>query len=114
MRETVKRLEPLLGFRVKVVENAGTSLGAALLSNKNPWAGSRFERPKCFPCQQNSRKVKDLKAANIVHESRCCLCNVEEKVKKENSLTDLRTFPSLYVGESSRSLHERSGEHHQD
>ena len=37
MRETLQRLEPLLGFQMKEVENARTSLGN-LLSNKNPWA----------------------------------------------------------------------------
>ena len=38
MRETISRLEPMLGFRWKVVENAGTNL-ASLLVKKNPWAG---------------------------------------------------------------------------
>ena len=68
MRETLQRLEPLLGFKMKVVENAGTSLGH-LLSNKNPWAGSNCGRSNCQPCGQPSEKVEDCKTQNTVIET---------------------------------------------
>ena len=113
MRETVRRLEPLLGFRLKVVENAGTALGI-LLSNKDPWAGRKCGRANCFPCKQKTKKVEDCKATNIVYESQCCSCNGEEKLKPIQDLSDTRSKASIYVGESSRSLQERSLEHHND
>ena len=42
------------------------------------------------------------------------MCNGAEKGRPETDLTDQRALPSIYVGESSRSLHERSKEHHAD
>ena len=98
---------------MKVVENAGTSLGN-LLSNKNPWAGSKCGRTNCHPSRQPSEKVEDCMTQNIVYEFRCNLCNGEEKGKTVTDLTDQRALPYIYVGESSRSLHERSKEHHAD
>ena len=113
MRETLRRLEPLLGFRMKVVENAGTSLGT-LLSNRDPWAGTRCGRESCFPCKQKTERIEDCKKANILYESRCCTCNGEEKGKTSLELDDPREHPSIYVGESARTLQERSREHHSD
>ena len=113
MRETLRRLEPLLGFRMKVVENAGTSLGT-LLSNRDPWAGTRCGRESCFPCKQKTERIEDCRKANILYESRCCTCNGEEKGKTSLELDDPREHPSIYVGERARTLQERSREHHSD
>ena len=113
MSETLRRLEPILGFKLKVVENAGTSLGQ-MLSNKNPWAGSKCGRPDCFPCKQQTEHVENCGIQNVVYESRCNVCNLEEKGKKEKTLEDKRPLPSIYVGESSRILKERINEHHAD
>ena len=60
LRATVKRLAPVMGFTLKVVENAGSSLGA-IFSNKNPWAGQRCGRDSCNPCGQGKEKVEDCK-----------------------------------------------------
>ena len=113
MRSTLKRLEPMLGFRMKVVESAGTSLGN-MLSNKNPWAGGKCGRSKCKVCEQTSESMEDCKTKNVLYESRCCGCNGTEKKEKDRNLMDSRPLPSIYVGESSRTLHERSVEHHRD
>jgi hypothetical protein len=48
-----------------------------------------------------------------VYESRCKTCNPGEKVNLPN-LEDHRPLPSIYVGESARSLKERAGEHQRD
>ena len=74
---------------MKVVENAGTSLGN-LLSHKNPWAGNKCGRSNCQPCRQPSEKVDDCKSQNIVYESHFTMCNGEEKGKSESNLTDQR------------------------
>ena len=38
MKEVLDRLAPMLGFKVRVTEKGGSSLGS-LLSNKNLWKG---------------------------------------------------------------------------
>ena len=52
-----------------------------------------------------------------LYESRFTLCNVEEgekKTKTEDEISFLRAGKGIYVGESSRSLYERSKEHQKD
>ena len=70
LRATVKRLSPMMGFTLKVVENAGRSLGA-IFSNKNPWGGQRCGRYSCNPCGQGEETVEDCKKQNILYESLC-------------------------------------------
>ena len=110
---TVRRLSPMLGFTIKVVENAGSSLGS-VLSNKNPWAGQVCGRPKCPPCAQGEEVVEDCKATNVLYESVCKDCNPGKKPNKNSSLHDDRAEASIYVGETSRSLSCRSTEHQRD
>jgi hypothetical protein len=38
MPEVLDRLKPMLGFRVRITERGGTTLGS-MLSNKNLWNG---------------------------------------------------------------------------
>ena len=54
-RETLQRLEPLLGFKMKVVENAGTSLGN-LLSNKKPLDRKQVWKDQLPPLQATFRE----------------------------------------------------------
>ena len=53
---------------------------------------------------------------NMVYESECGSCNPpgSRKEADKKSLAESKGYPSLYVGESSRSLYERSREHHRD
>ena len=59
---------------------------------------------------------QDCRRRNIIYESKCLLCNpVDEKGKKDGKeLEDKGPFPSIYVGESGRSLHEHAAEHWAD
>ena len=113
IRTTVRRLSPMLGFTVKVVENAGSKLGS-VLSNKDPWAGQMCGRPKCPPCTQDEEDVEACKATNILYESLCKDCNPGKKAIKNSALYDDRLEASIYVGETSRSLFCRSSEHQRD
>ena len=113
LKGTIQRLNPMLRFKMKVVENAGSSL-ASLLLNKNPCAGSMCGRKTCFPCKQVSEKVELCTLRNIVYETKCVLCNGLEKGKEEGTLADTRDEPSIYVGEGSTSLQERALEHQKD
>ena len=113
LRKKMEALALMLGYRFKIVENAGTSL-SSILSNKNLWPGAACGRKKCFPCQQESEKREQCSQENVLYESMCTLCNGKERSKDEMSLKDERENPSIYVGESSRSLMERTAEHHSD
>ena len=49
-RMETESLTPMLGFKFRVVEAAGTSL-ADMLSNKNLWQGSAYGRKHCHTCK---------------------------------------------------------------
>ena len=70
-----------------------------ILHKSNPWAEGLCGRKSCLPCDTG-----DLKCCfkrNIVYKSSCVLCRKEGK-------------ESVYIGESSRSSHERGAEHLDD
>ena len=106
IRSTVARISPKMGFTLRIVENAGSSLGS-IFSNKNPWLGQRCGRSSCNPCSQGEEVVEDCKKQNILYESLCKECN-PGKQEPGAPLEDKRVSPSIYVGESARSLFERS------
>ena len=58
LRRKMESLTPMLGFKFRVVEAAGTSL-ADMLSNKNLWQGSACGRKHCHPCQQKSERREE-------------------------------------------------------
>ena len=107
----VDRLAPMVGFTMRVTERGGTPLGS-LLSNKNVRARQECGRLECRVCLQTGEKREDCVRRNILYESECVKCGSEIKdgdVIMERSGTNA----SLYVGETSRSLFERTSEHWQ-
>ena len=87
-----------------------------LLSNKNLWSGQGCGRTKCFPCKQEGERKQECKVRNIVYESECSLCTGEKNETGPGTEASLRKEgePHMYVGESSRSLQERAGDHFSD
>ena len=115
MREIVDRLVGLLGFSVRVTERAGTPL-SSLLCNKNMWKGQDCKREECHICCQPGEKREDCKRRNVLYESGCMDC-IEPDVWERSGLDALAEsgdHPSIYVGESARSICERSSEHWRD
>ena len=55
LRESLKDMEQTLGFRVKVVERTGRSLGSKFPLN-NLWAGTKCGRGDCTTCEQGGRR----------------------------------------------------------
>ena len=102
----------MLGFRTRVAEKGGTQL-SSLLSNKDPWSGVACGRVNCRTCAQPGEKKEPCMRRNIVYESECSQCNPPGSRKESDKagLADTRGFPSLYVGESSRSISKRADEH---
>ena len=77
LREILNRLSGMLGSTVKVVESSGSKL-QHILSNTNPWAGSRCERKECIPCgQAGGGRLNNCKKRGVLYESHCKVCNPE-------------------------------------
>ena len=111
LRGVVDRLAPMVGFNMRVTERAGTTLGS-LLSNKILWTGDECGRQECKVCLQTGNKKEDCIRRNILYESECVRC-VSSEMMPTLSLGGKGDNASLYVGESARSLFERSTEHWQ-
>ena len=111
LQEVEDRLAGVTGYRIRMVESAGTQL-RRLLPNTNPWAGGDCGRERCYTCNQGGEKREDCKRRNILYESSCTVCNPEiegKKVKKK-----MNDVNGVYVGESARSIFERAQEHWAD
>ena len=113
LREVVERIKGILGYRVKIVERAGTPLKLMFPLSKVGQGGECGKRD-CTTCTQESRGeiLPPCSKRSVVYENICIICNpgvVEgEKMKK---FTPPAHPPSIYVGETSRSLYERGKEH---
>jgi hypothetical protein len=118
LRGEEDKLSVLTGFRVKIVESGGTQL-KQMLSCVNPWSGVQCNRTDCQTCQQGDEVVQDCFRRNILYESTCMTC--EDRLKeqdntgaKQNKGRGKLEGHFVYVGESSRSIYERSLEHMND
>ena len=115
LKETEQRMSNLMGFRIKIVERGGTSL-KLLLHKSNPWKGSACGRLDCITCNQGGETLPDCTRRNVLYENVCQDCNPgeEKRAKKVEDLEDKGDVPSIYVGETSRSVKERALEHWSD
>ena len=114
MQEGESTIGDKTDVRVRMTEAAGTPLGVLLTSN-NPWGTKDCERDDCVTCAQGDENLIDCKKRNILYESACTVCNpVDEKKGKKNEISFLKAGKAIYVGESSRSLYERTKEHMSD
>ena len=118
LKDEEERMAEITGFRVKYQEAGGSILANAF--NTNLGSGQTCGRAECPPCKESGGKV-DCKAKSIVYESRCLVCNPRTSLEEAddpqaNQPSGSSTTPreGIYVGESSRSLHERSVEHIRD
>ena len=96
------------GYRVRIVENAGSAL-KMIFSSTNPWGNRDCQRPDCVICRQGDEEIQDCRRRNILYENRCTLCQVGKAGD-----TFQKDGLGIYVGESARSLYERSKEHEKD
>ena len=109
IREVLKRLEGILGFRVKVCERTGSKV-KDILSNTNPWSGSHCGREECVTCNQDCEDKPPCNKRSLVYENICAKCNPKAK-DKGPLLEENKNVPSIYVGETARSVQERALEH---
>ena len=110
LRECLLRLQPFLGFSIKVVERSGSSLKGKFPLN-NLWEGTKCPRKDCITCTQQAEFLPTCTRRNVLYENTCVLCNPGAGDKKDKGENTTK-YPSVYVGESTRSIYERSLEHH--
>ena len=103
------RSENKIGFRIKIVERAGTFVRNTL-PNTNPWAGAHCSRMDCTTCNQGLDKLPDCTKRSLVYESICVDCNPTARGKGELEVME-QEQPSIYVGETARSMYERGKQH---
>jgi hypothetical protein len=109
LQEAEEGLGRATGYRVRIVESAGTPLGM-LLPSTNPWGPPDCDRHDCVPCGQGDDKRMDCRKRNLLYENRCEACNKDGQ-KDGKVLADGK---GIYVGETSRSMYERAKEHEAD
>ena len=112
LRELFIRLEPTLGFYVKVVERTGRKLQDMFPLN-NLWGGNSCGREgDCITCYQGAEVMPDCTQQSILYENVCSTCLPGATKKEQITMEDVKNKgAALYVGETSRSIAERSREH---
>ena len=109
LREQIQNMEPTLGFSIKVVERTGSTLRSKF-PLYNLWEGAICGRSDCIPCDQGAEFVQQCTKKSVVYENICLECNPGADGKRE--LKELKTsVPTAYIGETSRSIKERTKEH---
>ena len=108
LREIEDELSSVTGFRIKFKEAGGRQLQN--LFNTDLGAGIHCGRTLCPPCDMNGDKRGTCRSRNMLYESRCLICNPEDRGKS----SERKIRKCIYIGESSRSIQERSLEHVRD
>ena len=117
LKEDEERMAEITGFRIKFQEAGGSILANAF--NTNLGIGQPCGRKSCPPCEDSGGEV-NCKARNILYESVCRICNPRSSLEEDEhgdvqpSGRDGGSREGVYIGESSRSLHERAVEHVRD
>ena len=109
LRELMNRLAPILGFTVKIVERNGSSLKSHF-PQSSLWDGAPCGRTTCITCTQGAEVLPPCTRKSLVYENVCSTCNPGAGAKRELEGVD-PNIPSIYVGETSRTIQERAKEH---
>ena len=109
LKEKEEEMARLTKFRIRFQEAGGIKLGQ--LFSTNLGAGGPCGRLDCQPCESRDEKRPNCKAQSILYESKCNICNKDETSSRQEEKGQRK---GIYIGESSRSLYERSKEHLKD
>ena len=107
-------MSELTGFKVNYSEAGGTPLGN--MFNVDLGKGLHCGRDYCPPCDTSEEgKRAPCRSRSVLYETQCSLCNPashsEDHQKEDVQPTGSRSRSGVYIGETSRSLNERSIEH---
>ena len=108
------------GFMVKYAEAGGTQLSR--MFNQDLGKGLHCGREVCPPCDSSDEKKRqNCRTRNILYETYCSECNPECRIKNQKfghceNQPEERPVAKVgcYIGETSRSFHERMSEHSED
>ena len=125
LRENESNIKNITKHKIKIIERTGTKL-QDLLTKADPWKGTDCSRENCLLCftKQKTEKLttQDCHKRNIVYETRCLTCEMEQRDKIEEMELEQHEKKKLigkiklfkYIGETSRSSFERGWEHTND
>ena len=125
LREAEEEQGKQTGYKIKIVERAGTKI-VDMLHKNNAWQGEDCRRPGCLMCSTKVRTGRDLNQdctkRSIVYETWCLTCAEREEKKITEEVDDeeeqKRKIRKIklhkYVGETARSGYERGLEHGRD
>ena len=111
LKEEEEKMAELTGFKVKFQEAGGSKLVNCF--DKDLGKGQHCGRSPCPPCD-SSNKRENCRSRNLVYESKCRVCNPVSSHEEENDHpSGKKGSPreGIYIGETSRSLHEGAVEH---
>ena len=94
----------MTGYNVKLVESSGIPLARQIQKNFSP---AKCHWEECAACEGNDEKMGSrCRLSNVVYEGVCldCLDDCDRGKRSERDI-------GRYIGESGRTLAERSGEH---
>ena len=81
LKELFKRLEPTIGFWLKVVERTGRSLQSAFPLT-NLWDGAPCGREdECIPCYQGAEVVQNCTKQSVLYENNAVHENRDKIIK---------------------------------
>ena len=105
------RLSKITGFRIKFTEEGGTPIWRQFSTNLG--GGGECGRVDCHTCKQGEEIKINCFSRSIVYESSCDTCHPGGNKDLRGSQM-VSSGVGLYIGETSRSLFERVGEHLKD
>ena len=66
IKEELQRLEPTLGFKIRVVERVGRSI-TSLFAQTSIWGGEECGRRECVTCDQGGEDKPDCTRVGVVY-----------------------------------------------
>ena len=93
MKQVCRKFEEVTGWRIPVMERAGTSVKS--IAKAEPLKKSGCQRPDCFPCTSGG---KNCESNGTGYRIKCEACQLDGIV-------------SLFEGETGRNVHTRGKEH---
>ena len=113
LRELFLRIEPTLGFYVKVVEKVGRSLQGLFPLTTLREGMSCGRGQECITCYQGAEVLPDCTRQLVLYENVCtrCVPGAASKDQLKEEELNAGEHPVIYVGETSRSILERAKEH---
>ena len=108
LREREEVMSKISGFRIRYQEAGGSKLSNQFSTDLGK--GLHCGRV-CHPCEVNGEKRENCRSKNLTYESSCTKCNPSSHQEEHDPTGRQKPRQGIYIGETSRSIHERAMEH---